>query len=93
LIELLWRAAPSLSLAHDAAEGGLAVALAEAAIFSGVGAEVSLPGDELELFGEGGGRIVVATAESPGLTRIGTVGGGTVLGIPLTELAAAWRTG
>jgi phosphoribosylformylglycinamidine synthase len=92
LIELLWWAAPSVSLLHDAAEGGLAVALAEAAIFSGVGAELSLPETELELFGEGGGRVVVAGGDSVGLPRIGTVGGDTLLGIPLDELAAAWRT-
>src|SRR5919106_4078814 len=40
----LWRAAPHFSLVHDAAEGGLAVCLAEAAIFSGNGAEVTLGG-------------------------------------------------
>jgi phosphoribosylformylglycinamidine synthase subunit PurL len=92
LIEAIWRAAPSLSLAHDAAEGGLAVALAEAAIVSGVGAEVSVPESELELFGEGGGRVVVA-GEGLGFTRIGTVGGDTLLGVPLIELAAAWGAG
>ena len=80
------------SLVHDAAEGGLAVALAEAAIFSGVGAELSLPEDELELFGEGGGRVVVASAEPLDLTRIGTVGGDALLGVTVAELAAAWRT-
>ena len=41
LVEFLWRAAPLLSLAHDAADGGLAVALAEAALWSGVGAELA----------------------------------------------------
>ena len=34
--------APLLSLAHDVADGGLAVALAEAALWSGVGADVEL---------------------------------------------------
>ena len=42
LVEFLWRAAPLLSLAHDVAAGGLAVALAEAGLWSGVGAELEL---------------------------------------------------
>ena len=37
LVEFLWRVAPRCSLVHDTSGGGLAVALAEAAIFSGVG--------------------------------------------------------
>jgi len=64
--------------AHDCAEGGLAVALAECCLTSGLGAEVKLPvdnkphassashprsrWDEL-LFGEGGPRILVSVAE------------------------------
>jgi phosphoribosylformylglycinamidine (FGAM) synthase-like enzyme len=98
LIELLWRSAPHLSLAHDAAEGGLAVALAEAAIVSGVGAVLSLPESDVQLFGEGGGRAVIACAPEnvallpDGVRRrqIGVVGGDSLLGIPLAELAAAW---
>ena len=35
LVSFLWNAAPLATLVHDAAEGGLAVCLAEAAIFSG----------------------------------------------------------
>ena len=34
LVEFLWRAAPQCSLVHDVSHGGLAVALAEAAIHS-----------------------------------------------------------
>lgn len=54
--------------AHDCAEGGLAVALAESSIAGGCGAEIQLPiladaaswrADRL-LFGEGGARIVVS---------------------------------
>jgi phosphoribosylformylglycinamidine synthase len=92
LIELLVRIAPAASLLHDAAEGGFALALAEAAIYSGVSAELSVTEDELELFGEGGGRVVVASAEPLDLPRIGTVGGDTLLGVPLAELAAAWSS-
>jgi phosphoribosylformylglycinamidine synthase len=99
LVEFLWRAAPRLSLAHDAAEGGLAVALAEAALWSGVGARVDLPEDALAWFGEGGGQAVVACAEDEverlggvPLRRIGVVGGDALLGVPLAELRAAWET-
>jgi phosphoribosylformylglycinamidine synthase len=40
VVEFLWRAAPLLSLAHDVSEGGIAVALAEAAAWSGAPADV-----------------------------------------------------
>ncbi|MBL1176529.1 phosphoribosylformylglycinamidine synthase subunit PurL [Pantanalinema sp. GBBB05] len=55
--------------AHDVAEGGLAVALAESCISSNLGAEVvlstnqSLRWDQL-LFAEGGARILVSVARS-----------------------------
>ncbi|MBW4618920.1 MAG: phosphoribosylformylglycinamidine synthase subunit PurL [Cyanosarcina radialis HA8281-LM2] len=55
--------------AHDSSEGGLAVALAESCISSGLGAEIDLglastsPHRwDLLLFGEGGGRIFVSVA-------------------------------
>ena len=38
LVRFLWRAAPTLTAAHDVSEGGLAVALAELALWSGLGA-------------------------------------------------------
>jgi phosphoribosylformylglycinamidine synthase II len=51
-----------LDSAHDCADGGLAVALAEKAFAKGVGARVSLPSNELPaefvLFGEDASRIV-----------------------------------
>jgi phosphoribosylformylglycinamidine synthase len=58
--------------AHDCADGGIAVALAEAAITgpAPIGAEVTLPGAgraDLTLFGEGPSRIVVSVP--PGLER------------------------
>jgi phosphoribosylformylglycinamidine synthase len=82
---------------HDASEGGLAVALAEAAIASGIGAELDLPDDPLLLFGEGGGQAVLASA--PGAIsefpvpakRIGSAGGDTLLGVPIEELRQAWE--
>jgi len=72
--------------AHDIAEGGLAVALAECCLAGAIGATVTVPaGDELAaaLFGEGpGGFLVSAPAEligrleqGAGARMIGTVGG------------------
>jgi phosphoribosylformylglycinamidine synthase len=92
LVALLWRAAPRCSLAHDAAEGGLAVALAEAAIHSGLGAELELDADDtVALFGEGGGQAILASAEELDLPRIGTVGGTAILGCEVAELRVAWE--
>jgi phosphoribosylformylglycinamidine (FGAM) synthase-like enzyme len=73
--------------AHDIAEGGLAVALAECCLAGGVGAEVTLgdvPDVTAALFGEGPGGFVVSgaaaalaelAARAP-VRMLGTVGGG-----------------
>ena len=102
LVELLWRAGPICSLVHDASEGGLAVALAEAAIFSGLGADVELPDDARAWFGEVGGQAVLACAPdeagrlatsdggSVPVRRLGVVGGDRLLGVSLAELEEAW---
>ncbi len=101
LIRFLAETAPRLSCLHDAAEGGLAVALAECAIASGVGAELELPSDAVTLFGEGGGLAIAAcrpddaarlTADVP-LRRIGTVGGETLLDASIRELTEAYSAG
>ena len=94
------RVAPWASLVHDAAEGGLAIALAEAALWSGLGAELELDEDPLTLFGEVGGQVIVAlpadgvepdpTGGDVDVRRIGTVGGDSLLGIRLVELARAY---
>jgi phosphoribosylformylglycinamidine synthase len=93
--------APRATLVHDVSEGGLAVALAEAALWSGVGASLDLDEDAATLFGEVGGRLVVAlppegvepdpTGSDVDVRRIGTVGGDALLGIPLGELAQAYE--
>jgi phosphoribosylformylglycinamidine synthase subunit PurL len=97
LIDFLRLAAGRCSLVHDVSHGGLAVALAEAAIHSGIGAEVTLPDDLRAWFGEGGGQAVLACA--PGtvdelggvpLRRLGVVGGPDLLGRSLTELQEAY---
>ena len=75
--------AGALRSAHDVAEGGLAVALAEACLAGGLGATVDLsplrPAGEALLFGEGPGAFVVSGPEQSlrafgaAATRIGTV--------------------
>jgi phosphoribosylformylglycinamidine synthase len=98
LVEFLWRSAPLLTLAHDVSAGGPAVALAQAALWSGIGAEVDLPDELVAWFGEGGGRAVIACArqdvarlEGVPLREVGVVGGDRLLEIPLTDLDQAWR--
>jgi phosphoribosylformylglycinamidine synthase II len=97
LVRFLWRASPVLSCAHDAAEGGLAVALAEVAIAAGIGARVELDDDAVTWFGEGGGLAVVAcksedesALEGMPHRRIGTAGGSKLLGIDVAELGDAY---
>jgi phosphoribosylformylglycinamidine synthase subunit PurL len=99
LIALTARVAPSCSLVHDVSEGGLAIALAECAILSGIGAELDLRDDRADLFGEVGGRVILALAadlelEPPDgvqVRRIGTVGGERLLGVAVDELRRAWE--
>ncbi|HEY4996997.1 MAG TPA: AIR synthase-related protein, partial [Solirubrobacteraceae bacterium] len=82
--------AGALSSAHDIAEGGLAVALAECCLEGGLGAEIALEEDLLAriaadalLFGECSGGFVVsgraqalqALAARVALRRVGRVGG------------------
>ena len=82
MIRTLHEVAPRCSFVHDVAEGGLAIALAEAALAAGIGAELDLDDDALTLFGEGGGRAILASSEELPFARIGSVGGSTLLGVP-----------
>ncbi len=84
----------ALSSAHDIAEGGLAIALAECCLAGGLGAQVAAPGGLVELFGEGPGGFVVS-GESDAVNElaarvpmrlIGTVGG-DALTIPSASIA------
>jgi phosphoribosylformylglycinamidine synthase II len=92
--------AGALSSAHDIAEGGLAVALAECCIAGGIGAEVELP-DGLDPFAEapGQGFLVSGTTDQlEGFQVIGRVGGAEVkiagaLSMPVAELERAWSGG
>ena len=94
LVSFLWHVAPLATLVHDAAEGGLAICLAEAALFSGSGASLDVREDPVELFGEVGGRAVIACAPTVGsdvervaiefgvpIRVVGTAGGDTLLGV------------
>jgi phosphoribosylformylglycinamidine synthase II len=91
----------ALRSAHDVAEGGVAVALAECCIAGGVGARVGL---DAPLFAEGPGAFVVsgrpdALARFGAAARvIGEVGGGALaiegqLALPVTELVRAHAEG
>jgi phosphoribosylformylglycinamidine synthase subunit PurL len=98
IVHFLAAAAPVLTSAHDAAEGGLAVALVEAALAAGVGARVHLGEDALTWFGEGGGQAVVTCrpGDAHRLTgvpvrKIGIVGGSEVLGVSLDDLRSAYE--
>jgi phosphoribosylformylglycinamidine synthase len=75
LVRYVWKAAPVLTLAHDVSDGGLELALLEAAEYSGIAAQVELPPTAP------GGQVLLACAPedverlgSKGLQRIGTVG-------------------
>jgi phosphoribosylformylglycinamidine synthase II len=90
LVRFLWRAAPLLTLAHDVDGGDVEAALAEAALWSGIGAEVELPED-----GHSAGQAVLACAPedvsrlgTKGLRRLGVVGGDRICGHGLDELRA-----
>jgi phosphoribosylformylglycinamidine synthase len=94
-----------LRSAQDVSGGGFAVALAESAMWSGLGANVRLPvasSPAVDLFGESPSRVVVSAspghapavellARAHGLAaeRIGVVGGGRLL----VELVGAGATG
>jgi hypothetical protein len=77
------------------------VALAEAALHSGVGARLDLPLDHVTLFGEGCGQVILALpadqletdplGSDVAVRRIGEVGGDEILGVGLARLRAAWE--
>ena len=71
-------AAGAVNAVHDLSDGGLAVAVAEMAMASGLGANVEVALDAAAAFGEDQGRYLVTAAAGAvidGAVRIGTVGG------------------
>ncbi|HEX5308030.1 MAG TPA: phosphoribosylformylglycinamidine synthase subunit PurL [Solirubrobacteraceae bacterium] len=96
----------AVSSAHDVAEGGVAVALAECCLAGGLGARVRLDGEEASerLFGECSGAFVLSggrdalcsLGDSTSVELIGTVEGealaiGGQIEVPLSELREAHR--
>ncbi len=70
-------AAGTVNAVHDLSDGGLAVAVAEMAMASGLGAVVEVALDAASAFGEDQGRYLVTAPAGVvigGATRIGTVG-------------------
>jgi phosphoribosylformylglycinamidine synthase subunit PurL len=88
----------ALQNAHDIAEGGIAVALAECCVASGIGAQVRLP-DGLDPFAESlGCAFIVSGAVPEGALVIGRVGGDRLeieglLDLPVSELAGVRERG
>ena len=90
----------ALHNAHDIAEGGLSVALAECCIAGRLGARVRVP-EEVDPFAEAPGRafVVSGTEEAlAGLTIIGQVGGDHLtleghLDLAVSELHDVWERG
>ena len=90
----------ALNNAHDIAEGGIGVAIAECCVAGQIGATVTLPAG-LEPFAEALGRAFIVSgpgAALAGSTVIGTVGGDAlelagVLKVAVSELTAARERG
>jgi phosphoribosylformylglycinamidine synthase len=86
--------------AHDIAEGGLGLALAECCLAGQIGARVQLP-DGIDLFAEAPGQAFVVSGSPEALeghTVIGRVGGGELdisgqLSVAVSELAEAYEQG
>jgi phosphoribosylformylglycinamidine synthase len=71
---------------HDVSEGGLAVALAEMAVRSGVGCNVARIADHRALFGEGPSRVVVAVSADQ---LVDIEQAASAAGVPVTRLGVA----
>ncbi|NYJ02981.1 phosphoribosylformylglycinamidine synthase [Nocardioides thalensis] len=72
--------------AHDLSDGGLAQALAESAMVSGIGATVTLDGDPfVQLFSESAARAIV-TVRADQVAEI--VGSAEAHGVPVAEIGA-----
>ena len=89
-----------LRAVHDIGEGGLAVALAEMAIRSGIGAKIKNHDNHISMFNESGGRVLVAienrelddfvkTAAARGVTAkvIGETGGSSLQFGPMVDVS------
>jgi phosphoribosylformylglycinamidine synthase II len=88
LVRFVARVAPRLSLAHDVGSGGVQAALAEGALWSGVGAEVDVPDNARVLLSCRPERVGGLGEQ---FVEIGVAGGATLLGKPLDELRRVWE--
>jgi phosphoribosylformylglycinamidine synthase II len=92
--------AGALHNAHDIAEGGLAIAIAECCLAGGIGARIELP-DGLDPFAEAPGQAFIVSGDADALDGslvIGRVGGSEleidgVLRLSLERLRGAWDGG
>ena len=107
LLERIVAAEGLLTSVHDVSGGGLALALAESALRSGVGCTVDGVRDRAELFSESSSRVVIGTArpdevldraEAAGVPArvIGSAGGDRIvvaglLDLAVADAAEAWR--
>jgi len=100
VIDLAADLAHLVPVLHDISDGGLAVAVAEICIASGVGARISDPG-QTAMFSEDPHRFVVmmesGTTELPAdlARRVGAIVGGSLsfgsAGLDLSVITRAWR--
>jgi len=77
---------------HDISDGGLLVALTEMALASGLGVDLATSLTTAQAFGEDQSRYIVTTKPDivlEGATKLGTVGGFAVAGVPVAKLREA----
>jgi len=85
-------ASDKVSAVHDISDGGLLVTLAEMALAGGIGCRLSIDLNAAQAFGEDQGRyLITASADEfiENAMQIGTVGGNTIVGVPLADLREA----
>jgi phosphoribosylformylglycinamidine synthase len=98
MVDEVSRLAHVVPVLHDVSDGGLAVAVAEVCIASGVGAVIDVD-DPVDLFGEDPHRVVAMVDPGwgplPSGRRVGTMGGpNIVLGgevVSLVEASRRWH--
>ena len=79
---------------HDISDGGMAVALSEMALASGVGFELNFTPTTAEAFGEDQARYLVVTnadAEIENAIALGTAKGADIFGVPINQLRNAFE--
>ena len=107
LVSFLWHVAPRGDARPRRVRGRAGGLSRRGSPLLGLGASLDVREDPVELFGEVGGRAIVACApdgrlETSSVLRassasrsgvVGTAGGGTLLGVELQRLRSAWEPG